>query len=257
MKTFFKAVAIAFSMFSKIPVPTVSWDKTSMRYSMAFFPLVGAVISVILYGLYLILGLWGLASGFSAALAVFVSVWITGGIHIDGYCDTVDALSSHKDKEEKLRIMKDSHVGAFALIYTVMLMLLQYGAWNQIFTEAKYIWLVLISFVLSRSLGGLAVVYFPCAKEDGLASMFAGSAAKKPIKIAMIIYILLCASAMLWVDILIGGITLVIVMAVFMYFYIMSNKQFGGITGDLIGFNVQLCETAVLLTAAVAGGILK
>ena len=37
---------IAFSMYSKIPMPRTDWTKEAMRYAMCFFPVIGAVIEV-------------------------------------------------------------------------------------------------------------------------------------------------------------------------------------------------------------------
>ena len=45
--------------------------------------------------------------------ALFV---ITGGLHIDGFMDTVDGLAGGRTKEDVLRIMRDSHVGALGVV---------------------------------------------------------------------------------------------------------------------------------------------
>lgn len=255
MKTFIESMIVAFSMYSKIPMPTVSWNEKNMRYAFAFFPFIGIVISIAVYGCYFLFSFLNLSAQFFSAVVVVVPVIITGGIHVDGYCDTCDALSSNKDKEEKLRIMKDPNAGAFAVIGAIMLFLLQFGAWYQVYETPRFISIIFISYFLSRSLSGLSVTAFPCAKNTGLASIFANRADKKTVRLLLIIYILTGGVGMLVMAGWIGGVTLVIIALSYLYYYWMSQKQFGGITGDLAGFYLEICETAVLLIAAVAGGV--
>ena len=90
---------IAFSMYSKIPMPRTDWTKESMRYAMCFFPVIGAVIGGLLY-LWIYLTGDSTGSLFRAAVAVLIPIIITGGIHLDGLLDTADALSSYKSMEE-------------------------------------------------------------------------------------------------------------------------------------------------------------
>ena len=88
---------IAFSMYSKIPMPRTDWTKESMRYAMCFFPVIGAVIGGLLY-LWIYLTGDSTGSLFRAAVAVLIPIIITGGIHLDGLLDTADALSSYKSE---------------------------------------------------------------------------------------------------------------------------------------------------------------
>ncbi|MEG2259984.1 MAG: adenosylcobinamide-GDP ribazoletransferase [Oscillospiraceae bacterium] len=96
--TFFKSIAIAFSMFSKIPMPHLEWDKKSMRYMMCMFPLVGAVSGAAFFGWGMLSDILEIGAPLRAALLLLIPVAITGGIHLDGFCDTIDALSSHADR---------------------------------------------------------------------------------------------------------------------------------------------------------------
>ena len=107
---------IAAAMYSRFPVPSVEWTKERMRYVFCFFPLVGVLCGVGMW-LWLLLAKW---LGFSAEtvglIGTAIPILITGGIHMDGFLDTVDALSSYGDREKKLEILKDPHTGAFAII---------------------------------------------------------------------------------------------------------------------------------------------
>lgn len=60
------------------------------------------------------------ALGFGAllrgAVGALLPILVTGGIHMDGFMDTSDALASWQSPEKRLEILKDSHVGAFAVL---------------------------------------------------------------------------------------------------------------------------------------------
>ncbi|RJE48565.1 MULTISPECIES: adenosylcobinamide-GDP ribazoletransferase [unclassified Dehalobacter] len=255
MKTLYESFVAAFSMFSKIPMPQIDWNEKNMRYSFIFFPVVGAVIAFVLYFLFLLLEYFRFSPVFFAAAAVFINVMITGGVHLDGYCDTTDALNSHKDQEEKLRILKDPNVGAFALIYTSVILLLQFAAWYETYLKPDFFFLVLVSFVLSRSMAALAVVCFPCVRKTGLASIFAGYASKKTVRIISCLIVLLCVAAMLYVSMIVGITAVLFIMLSFYLFNRMVQKHFGGITGDLAGFYIVVSETGILLISVIAGGV--
>ncbi|UWG95485.1 adenosylcobinamide-GDP ribazoletransferase [Dehalobacter sp. DCM] len=256
LKTLFESFVAAFSMYSKLPMPQISWNDKNMRYSFVFFPFVGIVIALILAALLAVCNYYYFSPALFSAFAVLMTVLITGGIHLDGYCDTIDALNSHKDREEKLRILKDPNVGAFALIYTAALLLVQFAAWYEIFLTQHLLFIVFISFFLSRSIGAMVVVAFPCARTTGLASIFADYASKKALRIILAVFILFCACAMVYINVIAAIFALLFVMISFLWFYRMMKREFGGITGDLAGFYIVICETGILTIAAVLGGIL-
>lgn len=254
MKDFFSALSVAFSMYSRIPMPQAEWNKKTMRFALLFFPLVGAVVAAVLYGVFLLFRQFSLSPVFFASAGVFIPVMITGGIHLDGYCDTCDALAAHGDRADRLRIMKDPHVGAFGVIYTVAVLLIQFGAWHQLYIKPKYLIAAFACFVLSRVLAALAIVNFTKAKESGLAATFSGYSSKTALTVSLII---LAAVATL-VSALCGLPGLLVPatsLLVFTLLYRMAKRQFGGITGDLAGFYITVCETLALCVSAVLGAI--
>ena len=115
-KTLLETLCVAFSLYSRLPMPQIQWTAANMRWALCALPLVGAAagLAMLLWnGLALRLGL-GLP--LRAAGLLLAPVLVTGGIHLDGFCDACDALASHADTPKKLEIMKDPHAGAFALI---------------------------------------------------------------------------------------------------------------------------------------------
>ena len=164
------SILIAFSMFSAIPMPQKEWDESSMRLSLCAFPLVGVVIALCCCGWRKLCSLSGLPDTVCGAGLCVLPVLLTGGIHLDGYADTCDALASHAGAERKQEILKDPHTGAFAVIRLCVYFVLSFALW----TAMKETGLLALMglFGLSRCLSGLALVCFPLRPGSGLARSF-------------------------------------------------------------------------------------
>lgn len=239
---------IAFSMYSRIPMPQIEWTKERMRYAMCFFPLIGAVI-----GAAQLLLLWlrvRLGAGifcFSLAGSA-VPLLITGGIHMDGFLDTTDARHSYGDRGKKLQILKDPHTGAFAILGMGVYLLLYAAAFSEL--TGRAVWLLAAVFVLERALSGLSVVAFPMAKQDGLAAQFSQAALKRTVRLVMGMYITLCCGWLLWYGRGAGLCCIAAAFLTFFYYYRMAVREFGGITGDLAGWFLQSCERNLVMVLA-------
>lgn len=255
MKNVMQAFVVAFSMYSKIPMPQIEWKRDNMKYSLCFFPLIGAVIGLLVW-LWALLCVWlGFGDVLFAAVAVLLSVLLTGGIHLDGFCDTMDALGSHQTVEKKLEILKDSHTGAFAIIGCVLFLLLDFALFTQLGAGSPLLPVVCAGFVLSRVLSGLAVVTFRCAKNSGLLSAFSNAAEKKRVALVLAVEGIACAGLMLFFHLYSGLFCLLGAAVAFAYYRFMSYRQFGGTTGDLAGFFLQSAELLVAAGAVVCSGM--
>lgn len=235
-----ESLIVAFSMYSKIPMPQITWTKENMKNTLCYFPLIGAVIGAVLWLWYWLCGIAGFGVMLQAAVAVLIPVLVTGGIHLDGFLDTSDALSSWQTTERRLEILKDPHTGAFAIIACCSYFLAAFGIW----TEAKLldIGILGIGFILSRTLSSFGVCKFPCAKKSGLAATFAEAADRKRCTIVLIIEMILCMAAMIWLDPLRGAFACAAAVLVCLGCRHLSMQKFGGITGDTQGFFLQVCE---------------
>lgn len=256
MRNIWNSFKIAFSMYSKIPMPKSDWTKENMRYAMAFFPWVGLAIGGLSLGwLYLAQFLAekgaALSEPFVTITLLLIPVAVTGGIHLDGLLDTADARSSWQERERRLEILKDSHAGAFAIIVCAVYFLFYYGVYTMV--NWDNIMLIALGFVLSRTLSALAVVTFPMAKGTGLAATFSVNADKKNVRNVLIVYLLILTAAMLWLGGIAGGLCLLAAGLMYAYYFRMSRRIFGGITGDLAGYFLQMCELVVALAAVLSG----
>ena len=107
MKRLWNSFKIAFSMYSKIPMPHSEWTEENTSYAMCFFPWIGGVIGIVTWGIYHLerwLASYGIDYGslFFTILMVVAPIIITGGIHMDGFLDTQDALGSYQPRERRL-----------------------------------------------------------------------------------------------------------------------------------------------------------
>ena len=246
-----KSCIIAISMYSKIPMPQFAWNEKSMRYALAFFPIVGMIIGALQLAFFHFLYQSDrIGSGIYAAIATVIPIIVTGGIHMDGYCDTLDALSSHQPKERCLEILKDSNAGAFAVIWTGVYLVLCYGAWTDVHLY-ETVQLICTGYVSSHALSGLAAIFFPNANKKGSLASFADSAGKA---VVCTVLVLLFMAAGIW-QILLSIQTGVCILTgetlLFLYYYKMAKKNFGGITGDLAGWFLQCMELFVLYIAVI------
>lgn len=242
----FNSLKIAFSMYSKIPMPHTDWNEKNMRYAMCFFPLVGSVIGFLYYLWFNISLALNINDILRSAIYVVIPILVTGGIHVDGFVDTMDAYNSYQSIERKLEILKDSHIGAFALISCITYFIINFGAVSEI-SSLNSIMIIALGFMLSRAFSALAVVKFKSAKNNGLARTFKDSSQKKTVMITMICYITLISLAMICIDLYQGIGAVVAAVLTFIYYKNMSYKKFGGITGDLAGFFLQVCELFIIL----------
>lgn len=243
MRTILETIAVALSMFSAIPVPQFSWTEKNMRYVMCAFPLVGVMVGGLCWLWVLVCQWLSLPALLRGAGLCLLPVAVTGGIHLDGYCDASDALASHAPSEKKQEIMKDPHIGAFGVIRLCGYLILSFTLWA---TLAAYpgpaVWL---GFCLSRTLSGLAVAIFPLAKGSGLAYTFATAADKK-----VVARVLTAASAALAVGLCFcgwaGAVMAALALLVFLDYRRRSVKEFGGLSGDLAGWFLQRAELWML-----------
>lgn len=239
-------------------MPRADWEKENMKYAMCFFPWVGAVIGACVY-------LWGRFAGnisvgsiLYAAVLTLIPIFITGGIHLDGLLDTADALSSWQTRERRLEILKDSHTGAFAIITCCMYFIAYFGFSSELFEMQRIegIGVIAIGFFLSRCLSGFSVTAFPCAKDSGLAATFANGADKKRAGKVLIGEGILAIAVMIWVSIPLGIAAVVAALLTFWWYHHMSVEKFGGITGDVAGCFLQVCELMILVAVVVVEKLL-
>ena len=229
------------SMFCAIPAPQ-AWDEKAKDKMLLFLPIVGLEIGALwaaLARLCRLLNLPALVAGLVLCAYPFL---ITGFIHLDGFMDVTDAVKSWRDLERRREILKDSHVGSFAVIGIALLMLAQYAFFSSAPAEANSLILIFIPAV-SRCCSSLAVT----GMKPMSTSQYADQ--KKPKSHIVALSIMLClflAAGFL----LCGkyGFALVGCLAGYGLALLRAYRSLDGMNGDIAGFALtvsELCAVAV------------
>lgn len=243
---------MAFSMYSRIPMPKIIWKKEHEKYILCFFPFVGMVTGILSVCCFFACKKLEIGRILRAAMLTVLPLLVNGGIHMDGFLDTIDAKSSYKPKEEKLRILKDPNIGAFALIYGMVYLVLTFGLFSEI--GEREINFVAWGYVYSRVLSGFSVVTFRKAKKEGMAAATAENTGKS-VKLIFVLEFCLCVVCFIGLHPLLGLLCAVTGIFTLVYYRSMAYRLFGGITGDLAGYFLQVCELIILVVTVLFGKV--
>ncbi len=243
MKNFIQAI----SFLTILPVghPSLSEEKELAR-AMAFFPLVGLMI-----GLILALGYYLLSFFLPRALVLWLTIGLlallTRGLHLDGFADTTDGLGSGGSKEKILEVMRDSRIGAFGVMGLILLIGAKYLALDQISNLSIPFTLILMA-VMGRNAMVLVCYRSPYARsEGGLAKPFVENLSAREVLISSALTL---GIAFLLIGV--KGIAVSFGIGLFSlgyrYFFI---KKLGGVTGDVLGAANELAELLCLLLLVI------
>ena len=241
MKTYLHAFAMCQSMFCSIPAPQV-WDEKAKDKMLLFLPIVGMEIGAIWALLAWVCRLLNLPALVTGLILCAYPFLITGFIHLDGYMDVTDAVKSWRDLDRRRQILKDSHVGSFAVIGIVLLMIAQFAFFASAPTDANFLILIFIPAV-SRCCSSLAVT--------GLTPMSTSQYAdqKKPKSHMVVLSVMLCV--FLVAGFLLCGkyvFSLVGCLAGYGFALHRAYKSLEGMNGDISGYCLaigELCAVAV------------
>lgn len=246
---------MAFSMYSKIPVPGFKGKDEDMKGCLAFLPLIGAVIAALMFAAIRLLSDVTAPLSAKALFAVVIPLIVTGGFHVDGFMDTADALSSYQPKERRLEILKDPHIGSFAVIHLLtagliftasILSILNTEAVNE---DPLFIFVCSV-FIISRALAALTSVLAKKAKDDGLL-VSETSGAETFVTVFSFIWLIAALSFIAFLDIK----KMIVIFAAFaattVFYILFTKKNFGGVTGDTAGYFITLSETVAVLFLAI------
>lgn len=244
-------------MFSKIPVPTLRWEEQDMKFVMIFFPFVGAIIGALCLLWNKLIILFDFNNLIQGAGFMLIPILITGGLHLDGLSDTADALASNKSKEEKKLILKDPHIGAFGVISLILYLICFFSFAASIPNKFEILFCFALSFIISRSYAGIAILTFNCSSETGLARTFASSASKKICFVFLCFYLIIAFTLNLYFGGMIGLVAVLASSVSFIYFRLFLVRKFGGNSGDLTGWFIQICELITLIFIVIFHRIIE
>jgi adenosylcobinamide-GDP ribazoletransferase len=238
-----KNFLLALQFLSIIPVRLKNIKEDDLSKSVMYFPLVGLLLGFILAGVNKVLFILNFQPFLINIIFVILLIALTGGLHMDGLADTSDALLSGKNKEEMLKIMRDSHIGVMGVLGLVSIILLKIAFLSSISVSLKTVSLLLMC-TLSRWSLVLTMFLFPYAREEGKAKVFIKGVNFRIFILSTIIAIA-CTLA-LWK---IKGVLIFIIIAISSYAITkFINSKIGGVTGDVLGALCELNEITALLS---------
>ncbi len=230
--------------------------------STVMYPLVGFVIGLILCGLFLLLRIWPVFSPFVAGAAVLaIEVAVTGGLHLDGFMDSADGFMSYRPRERVLEIMKDSNVGASAVIWIFCLLFLKTGLISSIDAAGVAGPMLLVMMPVM----GRWVALYVCSlgshadpESKGLGRAVIDRTGRRELVSGLVVTLTLVwfSAALLWAFGAYPSFILKIILILFalllaatltgMAILRISYRRIGGITGDVVGASVEITELVVL-----------
>ena len=247
------SIVVAFSMYSRIPMPRAEWTETSMRYAMCAFPLVGVVQGLVCLVWGVVVGTFGIPREIAAAGFVVLPILVNGGIHLDGLADTHDALASHAPREKKLAIMKDSASGAFAVIAVGCHLLILYALFANYPLGISALVCLPLAYGLSRALSAIAVVSWPSARPEGMAGTFSKNADARRSLAVLVAFAVALAGGLVAAHGIVGACVALAGLAMFGVYRAVAMRVFGGVTGDVAGWFVQYSEMAMIAVVVIGG----
>lgn len=178
---------------------------------------------------------------------------VSGGIHLDGLVDTADALYSRRETEKKLEILKDPHVGAFGVMACCGYLLASFALWGQVYETPRLIGLCCIGFSCRDAVRRWQWSAFRQLRIPDWRICFPAMRIKKRFGFAAVF--IFYWQGRCWFGNFYGpgAAVLITIGFVFVGFWHLCRKQFGGITGDLAGFFLQAAELAVLAVCTFGG----
>jgi len=252
MKHIFRRLFLSISFLTILPIHFLfsSEDQKDQHYikedlskSSIFFPLVGILIGLILVAVDILLKWLSFDTLLSNGIILTVWVFLSGGLHMEGFADMVDGFSGGKNQQEIIRIMKDSAIGAKGAIALILLILLKFLLLNSLPLSIRMEALLLApvmgrwSMVLSGYLGK------PASSDNTLSQMFSLYLGKLEIILATLFTLVIAFYLLSYQSLYFMGFSAFI--SYLMVYYSVTKMQ--GICGDVIGAINEITEVGVLL----------
>ncbi len=234
MKRYLQAWAMCRSMFCAIPCPWRVWEEKARPLMLSCLPVLGLELGVLWYAVSWLLGLVRAPAPITALVLCVYPCAVTGAIHLDGFMDVVDAVRSCADRERRREILKDPHVGSFAVIGCAVLLLAGYAVFSVGSDDLR---LLILMPAVSRCGSALAVTL--------LRPMSTSQYATQDIRRQQIILPLIVLAAALTAGFLMSGyrgFALVIELAAYALALARGYRALGGMNGDVAGYCLSISE---------------
>lgn len=238
---------VALAFLTRIPIN--HGPQISLRRSAALFPLVGALIGLI-GGLVFYVSSAILPPLVSASISILVTVAITGAFHLDGLADICDGLIGGWNREERLKILKDSRHGTYGVAAISLQLILQVCLLSAL-SPRDGLFTLIVLHTLSRLVPIFLMLIPATSGHDGMgASVSREIGAREPL-VGSLITVLLIAPIM-GLNFLLLSAILFLTLSIFALWV---TRKIGGMVGDAFGAGEQISETMILFFFVAQFGI--
>lgn len=230
----FRGFALAVSMLSTLPFLRVhDFFRGINGYAVMFYPLVGLILGSLLYLFHTVLEPF-LPAAHLHVLLFALWVLLTGALHLDGLSDTLDALFVPKARAAE--VMKDPHVGAMGMIFTGVFLLLKVS----VLVHLEALWALPLVMMLSRFNTVIAIYFFPYIRTEGMSTLAKAEFTRTQFIVSalFVVVTVFFFPAGLWLL----ATSLLCLLLCRLWF----EKRFGGFSGDLYGFMIEMSELVLL-----------
>lgn len=234
-------IKLAFAFLTRLPCGPEPGERVEIGSAAWAFPLVGIVVGLFSGSVYLGATLV-LPALPSAILAMIAAILATGALHEDGLADMADGFGGGTSRDDKLRIMRDSHIGSFGMVALIATFGLTASAMATAPVEMRTLaWFAAVG-ACSRAAMVLPMALLQPARSDGL-----GHAAVLALdwRFWTAIAFAACA-ALLTVPVVILASALIAALVL-----LLAKRQIGGQTGDVLGATQKVSECACWLAVAI------
>jgi len=254
-----RSLAAAFISFTYIPLPFYTWRESDMKYILGMLPALGVVVGLAQLFWWVIASWLGVSHLFLSVGFLVIPLFVTGGIHMDGFCDVCDALASHAQPDRKHEILKDSRVGAFAIIFLCVYLLVFFAALYELRDGLATVVLLGCVAVASRCVAGYASLLLPKNTNKGMLAAQTKDAHAAVSLGLLVFWTIASLGIAFWVGGLFAALAILLAGCLaFIQIRRIAKHEFEGMSGDLAGFTLQATEVLACLFLAfvTAGGLL-
>jgi len=241
---------MSFGLFTAIPLPLFVWDEACANFMLVCFPFIGGLIGVLWWGVAKLVIYGGIHIMLASALTAIFPFLASGFLHLDAFMDTSDAILSRRPLEEKRRILKDPHIGAFAVIMLAVLFVMQFAVVFTIVEKGQCLVLLITVPVISRCCAALSILCLKTMPQSNYANMFRQNTGIQH-KIAVLITAILAIAISGYFVQTIGLITAASAVVGFTAALVRAYKDLRGVSGDVAGFALVIGELCGLIAMAV------
>ena len=252
MKGWITSLLLQLQFLTRIPIPgRISYDEQLLVRGFVFAPLIGLLTGLLTAGTGWLVSLLG-QRVLTVAAVLTVEILVTGALHLDGFADTCDGLGSSRPVDRALEIMKDSRTGVFGVTGIVLLLLCKAALLYALPVAGFYSWLICMPVISRFNAVLMAGVSGYAGRERGLGAAYCEQTGPGRMIAAGVSCALFCLPLTGFRFPLPAMLT-----AVWTLWFCRRLKQrLGGITGDTIGYAIEMSEVLFLAAAVVQAALL-